>query len=1069
MKTGKCSRRYGIILIRKDAFHQNLSSNFLQLADNQYNFRVAALQLEHAVFESGRRFGARVVPRTRVYEALLRPAHAPSSVTLRSFGQPSDCRVEGPNFHAVFRGVLLILIAVLALAASLRALDPHKQIGQYGHENWTSQHGLPGEAVYQILQSRDGYLWLRTGSGLARFDGVRFVSMDAEIGSESVKAICMGADGDLLIRTATRTLIYKDHRFSDYLPKAPLPVASIRVLFESREHKVFVGTDNSIFRIEKDGNPTLLRDSTAWISTFFEDHTGKIWIAGTTSIFLYENNTISGPLNKTGHPKLINALGEDRFHRIWAATGEGLYWLHAEGPLLDPASPKGYALLTALLEDAQGNLWAGTERSGIVRVAEGGNPPSGYPSFGFQEGLTDDNVLSLLEDREGSIWIGTASGLDRLRDTKLTTITTREGLPTNRAKSAIAARDGTVDVFSDNGGISNIRNGIATPFKNNRQLPSAYGSALYESMDGSLWVGSYGGLSRIQGGKVTVYDGGGHFSRNFISAISEDDESLILTNSEARAFRFKDDKVLPFTVRGKSTPITDGGVYTFTIYRDPQGTLWFGTTKGIFKLPAAGGPGGGWQLKEPIDVTNIFDDGHGHLWLGGRTPGIVRFRIADGQVTHYAKREGLFNTSASRILAGEDGNLWISTEDGIYSVSQKELNDFAEGQRPSVSSMHYGLVDGMKTTESSDVASQPGGCRTADGKLWFTTRKGIVEIDPLHMIHNDLAPPVIVESVAADGAAQPPGGDLQLAPGKKSIEIHYTALSLRIPERVRFKYRLEGYENEWVDAGARRIAYYTNLPPGQYSFHVIAANDDGAWNLQGASVSFVLKPRFYQTSWFYFACFLLAILIAFSVNRITTRLIRARADQLARLVEERTTELRKSQMELEQLARFDSLTALPNRRHFTEDFDRMCAQETGDEFTLLLIDVDDFKTVNDTYGHDAGDAFLVETSNRLQSAVRSTDQVARLGGDEFSILLIGRRDEEWLNKICDRIVESFSAPVTFNDVTIQATVSVGVASYPEDGDTQEKLYKGADIALYEAKRLGRNNWQKFRPELQQEV
>jgi len=211
------------------------------------------------------------------------------------------------------------------------------------------------------------------------------------------------------------------------------------------------------------------------------------------------------------------------------------------------------------------------------------------------------------------------------------------------------------------------------------------------------------------------------------------------------------------------------------------------------------------------------------------------------------------------------------------------------------------------------------------------------------------------------------------------------------------------------------------------------------------------------------------ILIVFAGNRITTRLIRARADQLARLVKEQTAELRKSQMELEQLARFDSLTALPNRRHFTEDFDRMCAQETGDEFTLLMIDVDNFKTVNDTYGHDAGDAFLVETSNRLQSAVRSTDQVARLGGDEFSILLIGRRDEEWLHKICDRIVESFSVPVTFNDLSIRTTVSVGVASFPKDGDTQEILYKSADLALYEAKRVGRNNWQRYRPELQREV
>lgn len=963
---------------------------------------------------------------------------------------------------------LLVLIAILASAASLRALDPQKQIDQYGHDNWTSQHGLPGEAVYQILQTRDGYLWLRTGSGLVRFDGVRFVSMDAEFGSETVKAICMGADGDLLIRTATRTLIYKDRRFSDYRPPVPLPDGAVRVLFESREHTVFIGTDDFIYKLEKDGKVTLLRSGSGWISTFLEDRKGRIWIGGGSNVYLYENSFLSVALDGKASSNGITALREDSQHRIWATAGDGLYLLHPEKPYLEPLHRDGLLLLTSILNDAQGNFWAGTEKSGVARIAIDGSTKPGFTTFSFTAGLTDDNVLSLFEDREGSIWIGTASGLDRLRDTKLTTITTRKSLLTNSEKSAIAARDGTVVVFSDNGGLSNIRNGIATPFKHNRQLPSAYGATIFESMDGSLWVGAYGGLSRIQGEKVTVYDGNGHFSKFFISAISEDDEGLIVTNSEPRAFRFKDGKVLPFTVRGKSTPVTDSGNYTFTIDRDAAGTLWFGTTKGLYKLPAAGGPGGGWQLKDPLEVTNIFDDGHGHLWLGGRVPGIFRYSINNRQLTRYTKREGLFDGFASRILAGDDGNLWISAEDGIYSVSMKELNDVAEGRKPSVSSVHYGLADGMKTTEASDAASQPGGCRTPDGKLWFTTKKGIVEVDPAHMIHNDFIPPVIVESVAADGIVQPSGSDLQLAPGKKSIEIHYTALSLRIPVRVRFKYRLEGYENEWVDAGARRVAYYTNLPPGQYTFRVIAANDDGVWNLQGASVSFVLKPRFYQTDWFYLVCLLLLILIVFAGNRITTRLIRARADQLARLVEEQTAELRKSQMELEKLAHFDSLTALPNRRHFVEDFDRMCAPETGDEFTLLLIDVDDFKAINDTYGHDAGDAVLVETSNRLQSAVRSTDQVARLGGDEFSILLIGRRDEEWLHKICDRIVDSFSAPVSFNDDTIRTTVSVGVASYPKDGDTQEKLYKSADIALYEAKRLGRNNWQKYRPELQQD-
>jgi diguanylate cyclase (GGDEF)-like protein len=214
---------------------------------------------------------------------------------------------------------------------------------------------------------------------------------------------------------------------------------------------------------------------------------------------------------------------------------------------------------------------------------------------------------------------------------------------------------------------------------------------------------------------------------------------------------------------------------------------------------------------------------------------------------------------------------------------------------------------------------------------------------------------------------------------------------------------------------------------------------------------------------------MIAILIAIFVNRLNTRLIRARARHLSRVVEERTAELRQTQSELEQLAHFDTLTALPNRRMFTEDFGKMCTQTKWDKFTLLLIDFDKFKAINDTFGHDAGDAFLVEASSRLQSSVRSTDRVARMGGDEFAILLTGDHDEAGVRMVCDRIVHSFSANLDFKGVNIATSVSVGMAVFPDDGETQEKLYKSADLALYEAKRLGRNNWHRYGADLQKEI
>lgn len=954
---------------------------------------------------------------------------------------------------------------VLAYGNALWALDPHRQIGQYGHDSWTSERGLPGEAVYQILQTKDGYLWVRTGSGLARFDGVRFVSMDAEIGDGTVKAICMSADGDLLIRTKLRTVIYRGRRFSDYLPPAPLPPGAIRVLFESREHVVYVGADHAIYRLEKNGTARELRDGTAWINAITEDGSGTIWFGASRTLFRYRDSDFS--LHTMPHGTYVAALAEDHLHRLWAGTGTGLCRLDRDQAVVTPVEIPGVPkYINALLEDRRGNLWVGTGGNGIVR-STGGE----ISSLDATKGLTGNAVLSLFEDREGSLWIGTDSGLDRLRDTTLTTFTAREGLPANYRASVLATRDGTLysDSFDvdSSGGVGMIRNDKVVPLDRNAEISRLRGTSLFQSKDGAVWLGTNDGLARLQDGKLTVYTGDGRFYRNFISAISEDDEGLLVANSET-VFRFQDGKVSPFTIRGKPTIFAQEPHFTSVIYRDPSGLFWFGTAEGLYKMSPGVASNKGFQRQVDFDVTTIFDDHQGSLWLGGRTAGLTQFRIGDGRVTHYTKRDGLFDGFVSHVLADDDGNLWMSAEDGIYRVSRKDLEDFADGRTKVVPSRRYGLADGMRTTEAPETLYQPSGARTEDGRLWFATVKGLTVVDPSHILHNNRAPPVVIESVVTDGTVHDRDEDLSISPGMKSVEFHYTGLSLLVPERVRFKYRLEGYDREWVDAGPRRVAYYTNLPPGTYRFHVIAANDDGLWNNQGAFMNIVLLPHFYQTLLFYLVCGMFAVVLLIAANRRNTYLIRARAEHLSRVVDERTAELRESQRELEQIAHYDALTTLPNRRRFGETFGEMrdSIRQPGDGFFLLLIDFDRFKSINDTHGHDAGDAFLIEASRRLCASVRATDCVARMGGDEFAILLTG--DWATLERVCNRIVQSFVDEILFNGIRIRSSASVGVAIFPQHGETQEKLYKSADLALYEVKRKGKNNWQCFSSESENE-
>jgi signal transduction histidine kinase/CheY-like chemotaxis protein/ligand-binding sensor domain-containing protein len=800
------------------------------------------------------------------------------------------------------RGAIAWLLVVCATSVSY-GLNRDRNLDQYGHDVWTSQNGLSGEAVYQILQSPDGYLWLMTSAGLVRFDGVRFVPVELLVQghpvNEPVMAICKGADGDLLIRTRSRTLLYRDGVFSDYRPPAALPDGSVRVMFESREHQVFVGADDFIYVVENGGLRMLLR-GTGWIYGFLEDEQGTVWIGGSTALYSWSQGRLT-TFDRFHDNLRTTALAESSDGRAWLGTLDGLYQMDLSGRGAEPvAREKIRGAVNAVRTDRDGNLWIASNAAGLWRMSGGR-----VSSFSALDGLSDSRVLSLFEDREGSLWVGTASGLDRFRDTRFTTFTVKEGLPSNETAMATETRDGSLYVFCSGGGLARIRNNMVTAITRKDGLPSAYGNGMFESRDGSLWLGTTGGLTQYKDGKFKQYTAHGRLSNYYISAISEDDEGLIVTTSETLALRFRDGEVRPLTIRGQTTPLSAPGNYTFAIDRDSSGTLWFGTVRGLFKFSRGAPPSEAWQKQIDFPVTSIFNDDRGSLWLGGRVSGVTRYSIRDGRVTRYTKASGLFDDYPTRILADSAGNLWISTPNGIYRALRQQLDDLAAGRISTMQTARYDTADGMKTSEASSTA-QPAGWRARDGRLWFTTQKGVVAIDPTHLHLNQMIPPVVIEEVVADGKTLHGRDGLQLTPGMDRIEFHYTSLSLLVPSRVRFRYRLEGYDKDWVDAGSSREADYTHLPPGSYQFRVIASNGDEVWNEQGASLRLALEPHLYETLWFYLFCGLAVGLIAFASQRYHTRRLRTRAGELARVVAERTEELRKAKEAAEGASRAKS-------------------------------------------------------------------------------------------------------------------------------------------------------------------
>jgi signal transduction histidine kinase/ligand-binding sensor domain-containing protein/DNA-binding response OmpR family regulator len=800
----------------------------------------------------------------------------------------STFELEG-SLRGLVRGMLFFL-TILFIPSATFALDPSKLIDQYGHDAWNAQQGLASQAIYQILQTHDGYVWMRTSGGLVRFDGVHFASMNGAVGAESVRAISINEDGNLLIRTPSKTLINRDGILSVYQQNIPLPDGGIRLIEQSPEHPLLVGPHDFLYSAQHD-----------WISAFLQDPNGKLWIGTDRELSSYQDAQVHSTKN-LGSYGGVSAISQAHPETLWIGTSNGLYQLtHGGAALVRVAQEEIRGGVNQILEDRQGNLWVGTEASGLVRLR--GNQVS---TFRFSDGLTNDRVLSLFEDREGSVWVGTASGLDRFRDTAITTVTTKEGLPSNAIKSAIRARDGSVYVFCDGGGLARITNHSVSAITGLSQFS---GSALFEDKDGALWIGTVGSLIRFKDGHMTAYGSDPRLSKTFISAIAEDDESLIVTTSERVALRVKEGRAFPYSIRGRTTPLSSPGIYTFTIYRQPSGTLWFGTTNGLYRFASGTSPQNARQRGVDFSVTSISDDGRGNLWLGGRTPGLTRFRIRDGRVTHYSKKDGLFDEIPSSAVP-DDGNLWIKTPDAIYRSSISDLDNFADGRISRVQTIMFGSEDGLIASEPGLAQSQPGGWRDSDGKVWFTTPNGLVSIDPRHLPHNDMPPPVIVEEIVVNGRPTASVNDLQVAPGKYQIEFHFTALSLLIPERVQFKYQLEGYDHGWIDAGPRRAAYYTNLPPGQYRFHVIASNNDGVWNQVGASSMLLLRPHFYETNWFYVLSGLTVISIAFVGHGLNTKRLRKRASELGRLVDERTRSL---QAEIIERQHAEQVAELANR------------------------------------------------------------------------------------------------------------------------------------------------------------
>jgi signal transduction histidine kinase/ligand-binding sensor domain-containing protein/DNA-binding response OmpR family regulator len=785
-----------------------------------------------------------------------------------------------------WRSVAVTVLAWVVSSTAALALDPQKAITQYAQTSWQTENGLPQNAVQTILQTSDGYLWLGTQEGLVRFDGTRFAVFDRSntpaFKGNDVSALLQARDGTLWVATINGLVSYRGDVFRGHLSKR------LSGLAEDGDGAIWIGTSGEGALRLKDGRVMAfttkdgLADNVVLGITRTRD--GALWFATNGGLSRFKDGrfttyTVADGLADNG-PRSVY---EDGDGSLWIASAKGLSHF-AAGRFTNYTTAQGLSenAIRTVLRDSDGALWVGTEGGGLNRWANGR-----FTSARLQDGFPSDFVSSLFEDREHNLWVGTLSnGLVRLKDTSFINYTTREGLSSDFVRPVLEDRDGALWVGTQGGGLNRLKDGKITIWRKKDGLPNDQVMALGESRDGTMWIGSNGGLTTFKDGRFRTYTTRDGLPHDNVRAIYEDRDGQIWIGTRGGgAARFSGGR---FTALQGSDKVPDSTVHVFLQTRD--GTLWIGSNGGLSVY--RNGTFRTYTTAEGLSGDSVYalhEDADGALWIGTYGGGLTRYK--SGQFTRYTTKNGLFDDVVFVILDDGHDRLWMTCNKGIFSVSRRELNQFAEKRIAAVTSRVYGTGDGLKSAECNGNV-WPAGWRAHDGRLWFPTMKGVACVDPDRMHTNPYKPPVVVRRVLAGRREVDLQGDHEVAPGGGAqLEFQYIALSFVSPGRVRYKYMLEGYDREWAEAGARRIAYYTNIPPGYYTFKVIASNNDGVWNMTGASFPVYLAPYFYQTWWFYTLGAMVTGCLVGGGWTWRVRQMKNRERELMRLIGERTREL----------------------------------------------------------------------------------------------------------------------------------------------------------------------------------
>ncbi len=972
--------------------------------------------------------------------------------------------------------------------------------------------GAPGMLLpLAMAEDRAGFLWEGGEGGLGRWDGYGFRlytdggTQPDGLADHHIQSLHADRQGILWVGTVNGGLARYDPAADHFVPVSldgEAPVGCVWSMDDDGAGGLWVGTSRGLFHLDDagrvlarlhhqhGGSPAGANLPADKVEAVLLDRQGVLWTGGPAGLArgIDGNSRFIGVALPVpgGGPADIAHMLEDAEGRLWiSARQEGAYVIEpARGPAVAVAEttvPPGDAAAPEIMSMASvgPEIWLGVGGHGIFAVDRQTRRVRHIRHDPFVPGsLPKDTVTALYRDRSGLLWAGTVQGLTRYDPSNAGILTLlgdpgrKSGLQLNDASAVMARPDGALWVGAEDNGAQLLRppgQASAAPLTLPRVLAIApapagtqAGSGQAESVQpGPAYLGTRAGiyLADPEGASAVRIDVPSRNPRGQVNALLALQGTLWLGGGEDGLWQLRPrpDGTL-VTLRHIAAPeLTNDTVNA--IEPAPDGRIAVGTDHGFTLLdPATGAvermlpdPATPAGLK-PGAVMCFATDRHGRLWIGTDSTGIAVMIGRDGagrpRFRTIGRADGLPDLDVSKLLVDAGGMIWASTDRGLARIDQERFTALPL-QSP------QGVVVTSYWSNSGDI--------TPAGDLVFGGAGGLTIVQPARVSQWQYQPPVAVTAIKVGGVERDPGaaragGVLDIAPDANSLAVEFSALDFSAPELNRYAYRLEGFDRAWVETDAvHRMAAYTNLPPGEYTLRLRGSNRDGSWS-EAEGLKIRVEPAWYQTPWFGLAEATAGLLAVGALVRWRTMILRQRQRDLERQVAERTVELRASQKELEAFAYLDPLTALPNRRAFNEQLARLVQASPNEPFSLVLVDLDGFKTVNDKLGHQAGDAVLALAAERVRHAVRARDFISRLGGDEFAILVRNVHEQDQVDDICARIVAGMAIPAMLGGTAITIGASVGAALFPQHGHTEDELYRHVDLALYQAKRTGRGTW-----------